>query len=188
MTRSPRPPPPLSARARGRRTRRCLAAGRSSRPVSGQEGLGQARPDRGPSRAIEVVAGEGRVVGKPEALGKRREELRLERADGNVAAIRALVGVVERRPAIEEVDATRVLPAAPAAIRPWSMLVSETAPSTIAASTIWPRPLSRAWITAQRTPNARSMPPPPKSPSKFTGGTGRSPARPIAWSARVVAR
>ena len=33
------------------------------------------------------------------------------------------------------------------------------------------------------TPNASSMPPPPKSPTRLSGGTGASPRRPIGSSA-----
>ena len=45
-------------------------------------------------------------------------------------------------------------------------------PSTIAASTTWPWPLRCASSSAQTTPKARNIPPPPKSPTRFSGGTG----------------
>src|ERR1700737_2134936 len=56
--------------------------------------------------------------------------------------------------------------------------VSSADPSTIAASTTWPRPDRSRSSSAARMPSASSMPPPPKSPSRLTGGTGRSPAPP----------
>ncbi len=66
---------------------------------------------------------------------------------------------------------------------PENMVASSEAPSTIAASTTWPRPLLRASITPQAMPKASSMPPPPKSPTRLSGATGASPARPMACSA-----
>ena len=65
---------------------------------------------------------------------------------------------------------------------PLNIVASSDAPSTIAASTTWPRPPVRASITPQAMPNASSMPPPPKSPTRLSGGTGFSPARPIEFS------
>src|ERR1039457_5818377 len=66
----------------------------------------------------------------------------------------------------------------PAALRPKMLAMSSAAPSTIAASITCPRLEERASDSAHTMPNARSMPPPPKSPTRFSGGTGRSPARP----------
>ncbi len=60
------------------------------------------------------------------------------------------------------------------------MVMSEAAPSTMAASTTWPRPDWRASRMAATTPKASIIPPPPKSPTRFKGGTGLSPARPMA--------
>ena len=62
---------------------------------------------------------------------------------------------------------------------PHVMAAMSAAPSTIAASTTWPWPERRASTNAATTPRANSIPPPPKSPRKFTGGTGASPAGPI---------
>jgi hypothetical protein len=75
----------------------------------------------------------------------------------------------------------------PPARIPWIAVVSSATPSTIAASTTCPRPDSRAWITAARMPNASSSPPPPKSPSRLSGNSGRSPSRAIAPSAPAIA-
>ena len=59
-----------------------------------------------------------------------------------------------------------------------NIVISTAAPSTIAASTTWPSPLRCASRSAHTTPKARNMPPPPKSPTMLSGGTGASPARP----------
>ena len=42
----------------------------------------------------------------------------------------------------------------------------------MAASTTWPRPERAASSIAQTMPKARYMAPPPKSPTRFSGGTG----------------
>ncbi len=52
----------------------------------------------------------------------------------------------------------------PFAAKPYSIVDSSAAPSTIAASTTWPRPDAFASSSAASTPIASSMPPPPKSP------------------------
>ncbi len=59
------------------------------------------------------------------------------------------------------------------------MVISEAAPSTMAASMTWPIPVWRALMMAAHIPKARSMPPPPKSPTRLRGGSGRSPTRPM---------
>lgn len=46
---------------------------------------------------------------------------------------------------------------------------------------------SRVSCRAARTPNASSMPPPPKSPSRLSGTAGGSPRPPMAWSTPLVA-
>ena len=53
------------------------------------------------------------------------------------------------------------------------MVMSGAAPSTMAASTTWPSPERAASSRAATMPKASSMPPPPKSPTRFSGGTGR---------------
>jgi hypothetical protein len=55
-------------------------------------------------------------------------------------------------------------------------------PSTMAASMIWPLPDRSRSHSADRMPTTRNIEPPPKSPTRLSGGTGRSPARPIACS------
>ena len=70
---------------------------------------------------------------------------------------------------------------------PENIVASSEAPSTIAASTTWPLPERCASTSAQAMPNASSMPPPPKSPTRLSGGTGAPPARPMAFSTPVSA-
>ena len=61
--------------------------------------------------------------------------------------------------------------------------MSIAAPSTIAASTTCPWPDERASRIPHTTPNARNIPPPPKSPTRLIGGVGCSPSRPKCASA-----
>ena len=63
---------------------------------------------------------------------------------------------------------------------PYTKDMSEAAPSTMAASTTWPRPPERASSRAHTRPKAKYMPPPPKSPTRLRGGTGVWPLRPMA--------
>ncbi len=72
---------------------------------------------------------------------------------------------------------------APKARRPHAIAISVALPSTIAASTTCPSPDDLASRSAHATPNASSMPPPPKSPTTFIGGVGLPPARPKCASA-----
>ena len=69
----------------------------------------------------------------------------------------------------------------------WIIVISTAAPSTIAASTTWPLPERARSASAHATPNASSMPPPPKSPTRFSGGSGFSPSRPM-WCERAGER
>ena len=65
--------------------------------------------------------------------------------------------------------------------------MSSAEPSTIAASTTWPQPERSRSSSAASTPTASSMPPPAKSPSRFIGAYGRSPARPSGSNAPATA-
>ena len=65
----------------------------------------------------------------------------------------------------------------PMATNAWIIVMSTAAPSTMAASTTWPWPERDASSRPHTTPKARSIPPPPKSPTMLRGGTGRSPFR-----------
>ena len=68
----------------------------------------------------------------------------------------------------------------PAAAQVYVIVISEAAPSIMAASTTWPGPERPGLEECRRlTPKARSIPPPPKSPTRLRGGAGRSPGRPI---------
>ena len=57
----------------------------------------------------------------------------------------------------------------------------------MAASTTWPTPVARAESSAEVTPKASIIPPPPKSPTRLSGGTGMSPERPIGHRAPEMA-
>ena len=66
------------------------------------------------------------------------------------------------------------------------MAISEAAPSLMAQSMTCPLPVSRALMTPAISPKARYSAPPPKSPTRFSGGTGLSVV-PMACSAPVMA-
>jgi len=70
---------------------------------------------------------------------------------------------------------------------PYIIVIRLETPSTIAASTTWPRPDERASSMAQTMPNARYMAPPPKSPTRLSGGTGGPSFEPMACRAPVKA-
>ena len=57
----------------------------------------------------------------------------------------------------------------------------------MAASTTCPLPDCRASSRAASTPTSRYSVPPPKSPTRLSGGTGAPPAGPMALSAPVSA-
>ena len=65
----------------------------------------------------------------------------------------------------------------PMDLKDQNIVMRTAAPSTIAVSTTWPLPDFCASSRAQTTPYARNMPPPPKSPTMLSGGTGASPLR-----------
>ena len=95
----------------------------------------------------------GMVCGvDPEALEEPRVELRLDRADRHVLAVRGLVGVVERRAGVEQVRAALVAPQAAVARTRRGRCARYAAPSTIAASITCPLP-ERA-----RSKSASTMP------------------------------
>ena len=71
----------------------------------------------------------------------------------------------------------------PIAMNEWNIVVSRAEPSTIDASITWPCPERPVSSSAAQMPRASSMPPPPKSPTMFSGGTGPSPLRPTMSSA-----
>ena len=59
------------------------------------------------------------------------------------------------------------------------MVIKSAEPSTIEASTTCPFPELLVSNKADTSPNASNIPPPPKSPIKFNGGTGGDPGLPI---------
>ena len=75
----------------------------------------------------------------------------------------------------------------PADRRVYVIAMSAADPSTMAASTTWPAPVVRALRMAASMPKASSMPPPPKSPTRLSGGTGAESARPMDHSAPPMA-
>ena len=84
-----------------------------------------------------------------------RVELRLDRPDGDVPAVGAGVGVVERGVAVEQVDAALVVPGAAARAGPRPSAPACSTPSTIAASTTWPCPERCASHSADSTPTTQ---------------------------------
>jgi len=68
---------------------------------------------------------------------------------------------------------------APEASAAYIIVISEAEPSTIEQSTIWPLPVARALMMPARTPIARYSAPPPKSPTRLSGGTGGPSFSPI---------
>src|ERR1700684_2833643 len=66
----------------------------------------------------------------------------------------------------------------PDAWKAWIIVIKMAAPSTMAASTTWPWPERAASSSADTMPKASSIPPPPQSPTRFSGGTGAESARP----------
>ena len=76
---------------------------------TGREDLGEPRAHVRPGRPV-VLVGEAGVVREVEDAQQGGVELRLERADRDVPAVRAAVGPVERGGAVQEVRATTVGP------------------------------------------------------------------------------
>ena len=138
----------------------------------------------GPAGAIVLLRqGFLREAGELEQFGV---ELRLDRAERDVLAIERFVGVVVVRAGVEHVGGAPRFQK-PEARPACSEVISELAPSTMAASTTWPLPVRWVSISAPSIPTARYMPPPPKSPTRLSGGTGACPTRPIGARAPASA-
>ncbi|MDB6043822.1 MAG: hypothetical protein JWM63_2373 [Gammaproteobacteria bacterium] len=133
-----------------------------SRPKSSGDSLFEARPHR----AIHLLAKRWFVQSERPQQG--RVEFRLERSDGDPTIIRAAVRRVEGRASIEQIGLAR------RAI-------------VMAASTTWPRPERCLSCSAPNTPMPRSIPPPPKSPTRFNGITGPLSGVPMACNAPLTA-
>ena len=67
------------------------------------------------------------------------------------------------------------------------MVMRAAEPSVMAASITWPSPERDASSMAATMPKASIMPPPPKSPTMLSGGTGAESARPIDHRAPPMA-
>ena len=117
----------------------------------------------------------GPVVGEPEAVEQRGVELRLHRADRHEPAVGGLVGVVERRAAVEQVGAALVRATRPPPSSPCRNVVEQRRAvhhrrvDHLAAPGRAPAPAARP---ARR--RRAASPPPPKSPSRLTGGVRRA--------------
>ena len=83
-----------------------LERGRPLVAGAGQEGAGEHLPHPRPCLPVLLR----RHVVQAEDRDELSEEFRLERADGDIPAVRALVGAVERRPAVQQVRAALVAP------------------------------------------------------------------------------
>ena len=92
---------PRPGRAPGRRRRRCRRrpAAHSSRLRLANTAAKRRRSSGQPDRSC--WAGQA-GAGQPQAVEQRGVELRLQRADGHVAAVGGLVGVIERRAAVQQ--------------------------------------------------------------------------------------
>ena len=127
-------------------------------------------------RAVELdeVVAEDRETGTPFDIraGKRRDEYS------------GLMRLAQTMP----------LPAAQLAVEacrtnelPIFEAIGAAVPSTIAASTTWPSPLTRDSRRAASTPMTRYVDPPPKSPTRLLGKCGRSGDWPRPWSTPAIA-
>ena len=112
----------------------------------------QLRPARAVHLRRQLLAVEARAL---EQLGV---ELRLDRADRDVLAVRASR---RRRRSARRCRAGSCRArrsSSPTARMPWNIVISSAAPSTIAASTTWPLPERSRSSSAQTMPKASSMP------------------------------
>ena len=123
----------------GRSTRRCPPSGRTTRHGSSPCMTRVERSLRisGHGAAVHLVGLVGHRPLRREQLGV---ELRLDRADGHVLAVGALVDVVEVRAACRAGWCPARPSQTPMAMSPWMKVMSTAAPSTMAASTTWPSP------------------------------------------------
>ena len=137
--------------------------------VVGSDGGRQPLTKLRPPRHV-VLLGQGRRV-ETQLLEQFRMELRLDRPDRDVSSVRALVGVVVRGTGVEHVGAALSLHM-PLARNAHIIWARTPAPSTIAASMTCPLPERSCSHNAESTLTNRNMEPPPKSPTRLSGGTG----------------
>src|SRR5215469_17580314 len=89
----------------------CVGAGEDVLPLGSRAGGERRREALAEYRpAVAVVLCGQASIGEPEAGQQGSVELRLQRADRHVFTVGCDVGVVERRAAVEQVDASLVLP------------------------------------------------------------------------------
>ena len=109
---------------------------------------------------------------RPEPVEQRGVELRLQRADGDVPAVGARVGVVERRPAVEQVGRPPV-PPEPGAEQPVDH--GDQRAGAVDHRRVDDLPAAagrRARAARPGSPTTRNIEPPPKSAPMFSGGDG----------------
>ena len=186
-------------RARGRRRERRCADATAPRPATGSAPRRRRSRRRSAAHSSRVLvamtrpaAPSGAATAPCRSAGgtRRRRPARSSRAAPRRTAARwpRPTGTCRRRtrrPRSSGAPVSRMLTPRssfhpPIAIIPCMKVVSTAVPSTMAASTTWPLPDVRASTTPHTMPKASSMPPPPKSPTRLSGGCGRSSGRPMA--------
>ena len=143
---------------------------------------GHARLHRGPRRRGRLVGDRSAavdVVGQPDAVAAARRT--------TASSIGPERDVAGRRPSRRPRRTRRRCRAGSCPARPTARRRAGRASSRPAARRRRPSPrrppgpgpTAPPRAIPQTIPNASSMPPPPKSPTRLSGGTGGSPARPI---------
>ena len=127
------------------------------------------------SRSIWSGSSSALQADQPDQLGV---ELGLDGADADEPAVRCLVDLVEVGAGVQQVGAALVRPDPRGAQgeghgHQRGGAVDHGRVDDLAVPVRW------ALMMAANMPKASNMPPPPKSPTRLRGGSGRSPARPI---------
>ena len=134
---------------------RALEDGGPLVPAAGGEDLGEPAPQLRPLARVAPVRQRWRrgvvETEPPDELAQKRSS---SGTDRQPLAVARRVDVVEGRAAVEQVGAARLGPEA-AVDEPDEEGGQRAVPSTMAASTTWPRPLDRASSRAARTPTTR---------------------------------
>ena len=179
--RAPRP-----GRGPGRRRRRCRRRSRTTRRASCCAKMSANRAAVAAHDDWSIWCGMA-SASSPRPCEQRGVELRLDRTDRHELPVLGAIGVVERRAGVEHVGAALVAPHAGVA-----ELVDEGGEVRGAVDHRGVDHLAacrsgRARAAPGTMPSAHSMPPPAKSPSRLTGGSGFSPLRPSSDSAPEMA-
>ena len=138
---------------------------------------------------MEIEGSVALVTGASRGIGQAFARALLSRGAAKVyAGVRRLEDVNEpvMEPLLLDVTNHQHIEAAAARASDASIVINNADPSTMATSTTSPSPVRCAEYSAAITPRASSIPPPPKSPMRLSGGTGRSPARPIGSRAPAI--